>query len=126
MTCIIVVIIIVYTIYFAFALLVTYTTCHFQHFSTASSSFRVGRCTKPTDSAVGCIWISTSKWHKCVMFCYYGDISGAAHPVVGQRFPLPRLWAMQRLANYTRPLFLNCCVLLFLSARDEQTDGQTN
>ena len=37
-------------------------TCHFQHFSAAGSSFRVGRCT--TESAAGCIWISTSKWHK--------------------------------------------------------------
>ena len=27
------------------------------------------------------------------MFCYYGDIAGAAHRVVGQRFLLPRLWA---------------------------------
>jgi len=32
------------------------------------------------------------------MFCYYGDITGAAHRVVRQRFPLPRFMD-QRLAS---------------------------
>jgi len=27
------------------------------------------------------------------MFCYYGDITGTAHCVDGQCFPLPHLWA---------------------------------
>ena len=52
-----------------------HTLVIFNSFSAPGSSFRVVRCT--TESAAGCVWISTSKWHKCAMFCYYGDITGA-------------------------------------------------